>query len=211
MIRHRYRPFALLTLLASLSLAGCINAELPGSGPGPKLYELSAKSTYDQNLPNVKWQLVVSEPVSASHVNTNRIALRPAPLAVEYYKGVAWADRAPRMIQTRIIESFERTNKIQAVGRDGEGLRADYALKTELREFIAIYGEGPTPQILIRMNAKLVKMPERVIVADDTFEYREAAAGTDIDSVVTAYNEAMGKVLKRLVEWTLREGKAKTS
>lgn len=211
MIRHRNRPFTLLTLLASLSLAGCINAELPGSGPGPKLYELSAKSTYDQNLPSVKWQLVVSEPVSASHVNTNRIALRPAPLAVEYYKGVAWADRAPRMIQTRIIESFERTNKIQAVGRDGEGLRADYALKTELREFIAIYGEGTTPQILIRMNAKLVKMPERVIVADDTFEYREAAAGTDIDSVVTAYNEAMGKVLKRLVEWTLREGKAKTS
>ncbi|MCX7355066.1 MAG: ABC-type transport auxiliary lipoprotein family protein [Alphaproteobacteria bacterium] len=211
MIRHLNRPFALLTLLASLSLAGCINAELPGSGPGPKLYELSAKSTYDQNLPNVKWQLVVSEPVSASHVNTNRIALRPAPLAVEYYKGVAWADRAPRMIQTRIIESFERTNKIQAVGRDGEGLRADYALKTELREFIAIYGEGPTPQILIRMNAKLVKMPERMIVADDTFEYRETASGTDIDAVVAAYNEAMGKVLKRLVEWTLREGKAKTS
>ena len=211
MIRHRNRPFTLLTLLASLSLAGCINAELPGSGPGPKLYELSAKSTYDQNLPNVKWQLVVSEPVSASHVNTNRIALRPAPLAVEYYKGVAWADRAPRMIQTRIIESFERTNKIQAVGRDGEGLRADYTLKTELREFIAIYGEGPTPQILIRMNAKLVKMPERMIVADDTFEYRETASGTDIDAVVAAYNEAMGKVLKRLVEWTLREGKAKTS
>ena len=211
MTRYRNRTFALLALLASLSVAGCINAELPGSGPGPKLYELSAKSTYDQNVPSVKWQLVVSEPVSASHVNTNRIALRPAPLAVEYYKGVAWADRAPRMIQTRIIESFERTNKIQAVGRDGEGLRADYALKTELREFIAIYGEGPTPQILIRMNAKLVKMPERMIVADDTFEYRETASGTDIDAVVAAYNEAMGKVLKRLVEWTLREGKAKTS
>jgi cholesterol transport system auxiliary component len=211
MTRYRKRPFALLALAASLSLAGCINAELPGSGPGPKLYELSAKSTYDQNLPEVKWQLVVSEPVSASHINTNRIALRPAPLTVEYYKGVAWADRAPRMIQTRIIESFERTNKIQAVGRDGEGLRADYALKTELREFVAIYSEGQAPQILIRMNAKLVKMPERVIVADDTFEYRETAAGTDIDAVVMAYNEAMGKVLKRLVQWTLREGKDKTS
>ncbi|MHB1217820.1 MAG: ABC-type transport auxiliary lipoprotein family protein [Alphaproteobacteria bacterium] len=211
MIRHRNRSFALLTFVVSLSLAGCISAELPGNGPGPKLYDLSAKSTYDPNLPDVKWQMVVSEPVSASHIDTTRIALRPTPLVVEYYKGVAWADRAPRMVQTLIIESFERTNKILAVGRDGAGLRADYALRTELREFVAIYGEGPVPQILIRMNAKLVKMPERMIVADDTFEYRVPAAGPDIDSVVAAYNEAMGKVLKRVVEWTLRGGKKAAS
>ncbi len=208
MIRHRNRPFALLGLAMALVLSSCINAELPGSGPGPKLYELSAKSTFDPNLPDVKWQMVVSEPVAANHIDTTRIALKPTPLAVEYYKGVAWADRAPRMVQTLIIESFERTNKILAVGRDGAGLRADYALRTELREFVAIYGEGPVPQILVRMNAKLVKMPERMIVADDTFESRIPAAGGDIDSVVTAYNEAMGKVLKRLVEWTLRGGKA---
>lgn len=211
MIRHRNRPFALLALVASLNLAGCINAELPGNGPGPKLYDLSAKSTFDPNLPDVKWQMVVSEPVSASHIDTTRIALRPTPLVVEYYKGVAWADRAPRMVQTLIIESFERTNKILAVGRDGAGLRADYALRTELREFVAIYGEGPVPQILVRMNAKLVKMPERMIVADDTFEYRVPAAGSDIDSIVAAYNEAMGKVLKRLVDWTLRGGKKEAS
>lgn len=208
MIRHRNRPFALLGLAMALVLSSCINAELPGSGPGPKLYELSAKSTFDPNLPDVKWQMVVSEPVAANHIDTTRIALKPTPLAVEYYKGVAWADRAPRMVQTLIIESFERTNKILAVGRDGAGLRADYALRTELREFVAIYGEGPVPQILVRMNAKLVKMPERMIVADDTFESRIPAAGGGIDSVVTAYNEAMGKVLKRLVEWTLRGGKA---
>lgn len=207
MTRYWKQPLALLALLASLGVASCINAELPGSGPGPRLYELSAKSTYDPNLPAAKWQLVVSEPISANHINTTRIALRPAPLAVEYYKGVAWADRAPRMVQTLIIESFERTNKIQAVGRDGSGLRADYTLKTELREFVAIYGEGQGPQVLIRMNAKLVKMPERVIVSDDTFEYRATAAGTDIDAVVMAYNEAMGKVLKRLIEWTLQTGK----
>lgn len=211
MMPLRNRFFALLALAASIGLAGCINAELPGGGPSPKLYELSAKSTFDQNLPEVKWQLVVSEPTAASHLNTNRIALRPQPLAVEYYKGVAWADRAPRMIQTAIIESFERTGKIQAVGRDGSGLRADYTLKTELREFTAIYGEGPNPQILVRMNAKLVKMPERMIVADETFESRIPATGADVEAVVVAYNDAMGKILKRLVDWTLREGKAKTS
>lgn len=211
MIRHRNRFLALMALVASLSLASCINAELPGNGPGPKLYDLSAKSTFDPNLPDVKWQMVVSEPVSANHIDTTRIALKPTPLVVEYYKGVAWADRAPRMVQTLIIESFERTNKILAVGRDGAGLRADYALRTELREFVAIYGEGPTPQVLIRMNAKLVKMPERVIVGDDTFEYRAPAAGPDIDSIVAAYNEAMGKVLKRLVDWTLRGGKRAAS
>lgn len=208
MIRPRSHVSTLLVLAVSVGLTGCINAELPGGGPSPKLYELSAKSTYDPDLPNVKWQMVVAEPVSPNHLDTTRIALRPSPLVVEYYKGVTWADRAPRMIQTLIIESFERTGKILAVGREGAGLRADYALRPELREFVAIYGEGPAPQVLIRMNAKLVKMPERTIVADDTFDYRAQAASADMESIVAAYNDAMGKILKRMVEWTLRNGKS---
>ena len=181
-----------IPLAAGLILAGCIG-KLPGSGAPPKLYDLTPKSTFDQDLPKVSWQLIVQEPVAAANIDTARIIARQTPLTVEYYKGVAWIDRAPRMVQTLIIESFERTNKIVSVGREAIGLRADYT-------------KGSVPSVLIRMNVKLIKMPERTIVGSATFESRIETEGTSMEAIVTAYNEALGKVLKRTVEWTLRGG-----
>ncbi|MFN0043561.1 MAG: ABC-type transport auxiliary lipoprotein family protein [Alphaproteobacteria bacterium] len=192
---------------AALVLSGCVGA-LPGSGTPPKLYDLSPKSTFDPNLPKVPWQIIVQEPVAAASIDTNRVAVRQSALSVEYFKGVAWVDRAPRLVQTLIIESFENTGKILSVGREAVGLRADYLVKTELREFEADYTKGARPVAVVRMNVKLVRMPERSIVANETFSMEVEAGGTAIEPIMVAFDDALGKVLKRTVEWTLRAAAA---
>ena len=47
-------------------------------------------------------------------------------------------------------------------------------------------------------------MPERVIVGVTTVERLQAAVGTDIESVIEAFDTALGKTMKRIVEWVLR-------
>jgi cholesterol transport system auxiliary component len=84
-------------------------------------------------------------------------------------------------------------------------LRSDYTLITDLREFQAEYeGSAGPPNVRVRLNAKLVKMPDRVIVGAMNSEYVERAKGTDLPAIVGAFDEALGKSLKRIVEWTLR-------
>ncbi len=183
--------------------AGC-TAVLPGQGAPAQLYTLSPKSTFSDDLPVLSWQLVVELPVSAKSLNTSRIALRHDPLSLEYYKGARWTERAPMMVQTLLVESFENTNKIVAVARKATDLRADYVLKSDLREFQVEYDEQGTPIAHVRLNAKLVKMPQRTIIASRTAESLVKAEGTDLREVVAAFDEAMGKTLKNIVEWTLR-------
>src|SRR3546814_9880616 len=79
----------------------------------------------------------------------------------EYYARSGWADRAPLMIQTLMIESFENSRKIVSVGRESIGLRADFILKSELRELQAVYYNGGLPEAWVSINAKLVQMPRR--------------------------------------------------
>ena len=43
------------------------------------------------------------------------------------------------MVQTLMVESFDNFRCVVSVGRDTIGLRADYVLKSELREFQAEY------------------------------------------------------------------------
>jgi cholesterol transport system auxiliary component len=112
------------------------------------------------------------------------------------------------MVQTLMVESFENSGRVVSVGRDTIGLRADYVLKSELREFQAEY-TGPNdpspPQIHVRINAKLVAMPRRNIEAGKTFEALERAQSTSFQDIIAAYDDALGKVLRRLVEWSLTE------
>jgi cholesterol transport system auxiliary component len=76
-------------------------------------------------------------------------------------------------------------------------------LQTELREFQAEYGASAAPTVRTRLNAKLIRMPERVIVGSHTVERTVAAERTDMESVVLAFDEALGKVMKQVVEWTI--------
>ncbi len=201
--RRPWRSRMLLPALA-LAVAGCTGVVLPGQGIPPELFTLSPKSTYSSDLPTAKWQLVVETPVTAESLNTLRIALRHDPLTLEYDKNARWTERAPVMVQTLLIESFENTGKIVAVARKATDLRADYVLKMDLREFQAEYdGAGP-PRAHVRLNAKLVKMPQRTIIAAHMAQQRVRAEGNEMRQIIYAFDGALGSTLKSVVEWSLR-------
>ncbi|MCW5750742.1 MAG: membrane integrity-associated transporter subunit PqiC [Alphaproteobacteria bacterium] len=194
---------ALLLGAGSGLLGGCTGL-LPGTGPAPNVYDLSPKSRFREDIPRVSWQLVVEEPLAASGIDTTRIALKPNALEIKYFADARWSDRAPRMVQTLLVESFENSGKIIAIGRQSLGLRSDYNLKSELREFQAEYmNDRDPPVIRVRLSLKLIRQPRQEIVAAENFEHTVPAPGPDIRSVVAGFDQALDRVLKSTIEWTL--------
>jgi len=210
------RLYAATALLAG-GLTGCVDFPL-AKNDAPRLYVLTPKSTYPDDLKHVDWQLLIDAPVSPAGLNTARIALQDSPIELRYFNLASWTDFAPRMVQALIVESFENSGRIVSVGREQIGLRSDFLLKTELREFQAEYEEripadtttlGPTaspPWARVRINAKLVQMPQREIIAQQTFERRIRAKENRMSDIIDAFDEALGKTLKAVVIWTLETG-----
>jgi len=192
--------------LPVVALAPACSLPVPGQGPPPELFRLSPKSTFREGLPTADWQLILEPPVANAGLNTTRIALQRTATQIEYYARSGWVDRAPLMIQTLMIESFENSKKIVSVGRESVGLRADFVLKTDLRELQAVYRDGALPQALVNLNVKLVQMPRRNIVASQSFPFQVEATADNLPAIIEAFDEALGKVLRHLVEWTLVEG-----
>jgi cholesterol transport system auxiliary component len=192
-----------LAATASL-LAGC--TLLAAAEEQTDLYQATPKSTFEPDMPTVLWQLAVDIPAAAANLNTGRIAIAQSPTSYDYYTKTAWTDRAPLMVQTRIVDSFENSHKIVAVSRESIGLRANYLLQPDLRNFEAMYYyEKDKPPIAhVRMVAKLVRLPDRQIIGVAIFERCVRARGDKIPKVVEAFDQALGSVLKRLVAWTLR-------
>jgi cholesterol transport system auxiliary component len=184
-----------------LLLAG--GAALGGCGVIPKvnnpvpLYTLSAVSEFGQSLPKVDWQLVVGTPVASADLNTTRIALTRSPGVIEYFANGAWADYAPILLQGKLIESFEVSRAV-SVGRDAVGLRPDYVLHSDLRDFQAEYS-GAVPTAHLRLSAKLVRMPDRRIVANILTEQKVPAAGNSLAEIVAAFDRAAGDAFEEVV------------
>lgn len=199
---------AALLGLGATALAGC-ESLLPGGGPSPRLFRLTPKSTFSPNMPSVDWQLLVETPFASASLNTVRIGLMPEPTRFDYYALANWTDRAPMMVQGLIVESFENSRRIVAVGRETVGLKPDFVLKIDMREFQAeAYRNPGQHEPRVGFSCKLVEMPDRLIVASTTIERRGVAGPDELSAIIAAWDEALGSALKELVEWTLEAGEA---
>lgn len=194
-----------LAIFGLSALGGCTDL-LQVTGPPSTRYTLTPKSSFPADLPAVSWQLVVDKPMARGGLDTNRIAVHPTPTEVTYFAGARWNERAPRMLHTLVLESFENSGRIIGVGREAIGLRADFRLKLELREFQAEYFDGAeTATVRVQIHAKLVQGALDRIVAARSFRATEPAEGRGMAPVIAGFDRALGTVLKQVVAWTLTE------
>jgi cholesterol transport system auxiliary component len=185
-----------------LALAGC-SGLFGGSAPA-HLYRVTPKSTYPANLPHRAVQILVDAPLAPAGLDTARIALSRSVVSIDYFADSEWTDRAPLLVQTALVESFENSNTVNAIDRESVGLRADFILKTEIRHFEAVYDSpnGP-PDVWTAINVRLVNPSNRDIVAQSSFEQRQRASANDVPSIIAAFDEALGGVVKDIVVWTV--------
>ncbi|MEM0948030.1 MAG: ABC-type transport auxiliary lipoprotein family protein [Pseudomonadota bacterium] len=197
-------------MLAALLLPGCAGlASLNSAATPSELYILTPKSTFSTGLPYVPQQIVVEEPTATAAVATDRISVHPSPLRVQSFPGVRWVDRAPVIVQSLLIQSFENSGRVSAVGATSVGLREDYTVVPELREFQAevpvIESSGSPPlSVRVRINIKILDSLDERIIASRSFEDIEVAASDDMDDVAEAFDEALGDVMRDIVEWSVR-------
>jgi cholesterol transport system auxiliary component len=194
----------LLLGLVPATLAGC-SAVITGGGDPPRLYTINPRSG-GTGAPRVQWNLEVPVPTSPQGLNTQRIALRRSAVTLEYYAGANWVDAAPEMVQTMLVQSFENSGAIAGVARDATRVRPDYVLVTELRDFQADYDTANgAPLAHVRLMARLLRLlPDRTIIANQSFDASARADGTSVERVVVAFDQAMGQVAGQVVDWTLR-------
>ncbi len=155
----------------------------------------------------VDWQLAIELPLTSAALDSRRIAVMPHPGVLEVYKNARWRDAPPALLQSLLVQAFEDSARIVGVGTSASGLRADYALGMELRDFAAEYLDG-APHAVIRLNVKLLDYTSNRVLAARTFERSESMGGAEAADAAGAIERALDDLLPEIVEWTLGEGEA---
>lgn len=199
-----------LPLIAMALLSGCAGLEsINEAGRPSDLFLLTPKSTFDPNLPRLRDQIVVEEPTATAAVSTDRIAVQPTPFQVQYVPRARWVDRAPLIVQSLLIESYENSGKVGAVGRSTSTLRADFVIAMDMREFQALVPQTGGPdaplQVTVRLNMKIIDADFDRIIASRSFEEVALAESDAAEDIVRAFDIALGGTIRDLVEWSIRQ------
>jgi len=188
---------------SAVLLANCGGIQLLPKPMTPQLYVLRPQLRPPMGAP-VRWRLAVGAPDAPASLDTERIALTRSATTMDYFANAAWNDRAPLLIQRLLVQAFEESGRIMAVSRDTAATENDYLLQTDIRDFEARY-ETPegAPQIMVAIQARLARMPQREIVASLNATQQAQAASNNLDSIVLAFNQASAAALAQIVTWAL--------
>ena len=172
--------------------------------PQRQLYRLSPSVSLAAGLPRAATQLLVATPSAAAGLDTRRIALSRAPVSLDYFADAEWEDRVPFLVQTALVDAFDKSGALAGVGTERLGLRFDFVLETTIADFQAVY-DAPDrpPHAVAGLAAKLIRMPDRKIVAQASFKGDAAAAANTLPDIVRAFDAALGRAVEQAVTWTV--------
>ena len=102
---------------------------LTGSGTpkaGPAIYDLTPATVFPQVAKTIKGHLVVPDPSAIILFDSQKILIRNGEGTYTSVNNAQWADNLPKLVQARIVQSFENARQLNAVSRPLDQLNPDY-------------------------------------------------------------------------------------
>jgi len=170
------------------------------TSPPPKItYDLRALQDPGPTGKVINVQWAIPEPTAVAMLETQRFLFSPA----QEYPGFAeamWADALPKLIQARLIESFENYDIAHAPLRMADVGQTEFQLLIDVRRFRIAVESGPVAEI--GLSARIVDKNGKV-VASRLFEEREKFGNVAPAEAVAAFSEAFGRIAKNVIAWTV--------
>jgi len=197
---HRFaRRAAALVLL--LPLGACALASV-ASEPPPQLFTLTAAHPVPVGeAAGQGARIVVDEFSAPAVIDTTRIVQQASANELKYYADARWADRAPRMVETLLVETLENSGRFASVATRAADLRGDYELVGDIRQFAVDASSQSGPAVKVELYARLVRDDERTIVAVKSFSSTVPVVGSGIAAIVMAYDAALRQTLDGIAIW----------
>ena len=190
----RYVAFMVLPVAAAL-LSGC------GSKANNDTFDLSLTPRADG--PTVKnRQILVPEPTALKSLDSEQVVVRVSPSEIQYLSNSQWGDRLPRMVQSKLVQTFENTGKLGGVGKPGQGLAIDYQVVADIRAF-EIDARSPK-SARVEISVKILNDRNGSVKAQNVFKAQVPVSGDDNAKFIAAINNAFAQVGAQIVDWTLR-------
>ena len=136
-------------------------------------------------------QLLIADPTALTALDTEQIAVRRTGAEEVSPPNIRWPDTLPKVVQTRIVQSFENAGFAGALAKVPDSTRGDLQLLIDIRSFQITF--DPAPATSSEIAAKLVK-GDGQITAARVFRTASEPKTQDIAQLVKALGDDFTKI-----------------
>lgn len=202
-MKRVFRTLAHGTLLASLALTSACSI-FPKAEP-QDVYRLPATQGTAPQTRAVSWSLKVSKPQTGDALNNAKIAVIPQGNLISVYKASRWSDPTPILLRNRLLDGFAQDGRVALLSTDDSNFQTDLELGGNLLAFQTEY-QGSTAQVVIRLDALLVRGTDQRILASRRFEVRQPLSDLRVPGVVAGFGQAGDTLTRQVIAWTVEQG-----
>jgi phospholipid/cholesterol/gamma-HCH transport system substrate-binding protein len=171
-----------------------------GAKVQPKTYDLAAATAFPTIDKSIKVQMAVADVHAILAYDTQKILVRSAQGTFSDVEDGRWADNLPKLMQAKVIESFENAHLLGKVSRPFDMMEAPYKLELTIRNFQM--SPGPNPEATVEFSARILGGKGTVLDAR-IFKATAPANGTNAAEAVPALDKAFAKTASELVAWSV--------
>lgn len=176
---------------------------LTGGGPGsepPVNYDLTPPQAFPSFNKPLPGPIFVPELTTVLLFDTQLIRVRPKGSDDPSFARARWADSLPKLLQARIVQSFENAKFLGLVTKPIDTLTPKYQLLIDLRRFQITTTDKPVADV--EFTAKLIQEGGKIVAAR-VFHVAVPTKVTDAVTAAASLNEAFQKAATELVTWTV--------
>tara|TARA_R110002167_G_scaffold6962_9_gene32848 strand:- start:822 stop:1436 length:615 start_codon:yes stop_codon:yes gene_type:complete len=120
-----------------------------------------------------------------------------------YIGGARWVSPAEDLYAESLKEAFlAQATRVRLIARS-ELTPATRTLDVNVRTFESRYERpGAAPLIVISATARMLRLPERTVVSEQTFTVSQPASENRVSSIVSAFDIATRDLNTQIVDWT---------
>jgi phospholipid/cholesterol/gamma-HCH transport system substrate-binding protein len=175
--------------------------KMTGGGTPPQkiTYDLRAPQNLGSASKSINGQLAIPEPTAVAMLETQRMLF-----SQKDHPGFAdfvWADSIPKLLQARLIESFENYDIGHAPLRAADIGQTDFQLLIDVRRFRIATDSEPAAEI--GLSARIIDRNGKVI-ASRLFEDSQKFDKVEPPAAVAAFDDAFGRIAKEMIAWTVQ-------
>jgi len=197
----RSRLLAAMLAVTSIGLSGCLGGLLGGGDPA-QLYRFGGPQAAQAAAATSGARVAVTlAPIDFPQAAGGDRILTVTGNEAAFVKEARWVSPAETLFAESLERTFEtRSQAVRLLSR-GEAGASTLTLDVDVNAFETRY-EGGAPTVLIDMDARLVRYPERTVVAERRISAAQPAGENRMTSIVAAYDSALDSALGQLVTWT---------
>lgn len=174
---------------------------LVGSGSAKAtqtVYDLTAPTVFPAIAKTSRGQLSVAEPSALIMIDTRKFLVRPNTSEDPTFATAEWSDNVPKLLQAKLIQTFENAGLAQNVVKAADGVGADKQLAIDVRKFQISASPGPAAEI--ELASRILSDNGRVVEAR-VFKAIVPIKELKASSAAAAMDQAFGQCATELVVW----------